>query len=48
MSFYLVAGNPATTDTTGRDHLPTRRRRAYPSDTTDTEWQILAPLIPVG
>jgi len=29
-------------------HLPTRRRRVYPSDTSDTEWQILAPLVPVG
>jgi putative transposase len=52
MSLYLVAGNPATTDTdtaiASRQHLPTRRRRAYPSDTTDSEWQILAPLIPVG
>ncbi len=29
-------------------HLPTRRRRVYPSDTTDVEWQILARLVPVG
>ncbi len=29
-------------------HLPTRRRRTYPSDTSDAEWQILAPLVPVG
>jgi len=30
------------------EHLPTRRPRTYPSDTTDTEWQIIGPLVPVG
>jgi transposase len=53
MSLYLVASNPATTiPPTGSadsgQHLPTLRRRAYPSDTSDAEWQILAPLVPVG
>ena len=48
MSLYLIAAHPATTTPTDGEHLPSRRRRAYPSDTSDTEWQILAPLIPVG
>jgi transposase len=53
MSLYLVASNHATTTpptaaVSSGQHLPTRRRRAYPSDTTDLEWQILAPLVPVG
>jgi transposase len=30
------------------EHLPTVRPRTYPSDTSDAEWQILAPLVPVG
>lgn len=29
-------------------HLPTRRARRYPSDTTEDEWRSLAPLVPVG
>jgi transposase len=49
MTFYLVAGTGVAT---GPDdpsaHLPTVRARRYPSDTTDAEWQVLAPLIPVG
>jgi putative transposase len=50
MSLYLVAGHGAspTPAVTAADHLPTTRRRVYPSDTTDTEWALLAPLIPVG
>ncbi len=49
MSLYLVTGNPATvTPHVTGTHLATRRRRAYPSDTSDAEWQILAPLVPVG
>jgi transposase len=49
MSFYLVAGQGASTDAapTGQ-HLPSRRARCYPSDTTDAEWQIMAPYVPVG
>ena len=30
------------------EHLPTRRPRTYPSDTSQAEWRILAPLVPVG
>jgi len=30
------------------DHLPTNRPRRYPSDTSDAEWAILAPYVPVG
>ncbi|WP_212994989.1 IS5 family transposase, partial [Actinoplanes auranticolor] len=30
------------------DHLPSKRVRRYPSDTTDAEWQVIAPLIPAG
>jgi hypothetical protein len=28
--------------------LPTTRPRRYPSDTSDAEWEIIAPYIPVG
>jgi putative transposase len=49
MSFYLVAGHGAATDTCDvAAHLPTRRPRRYPSDTTDVEWQVIAPFIPTG
>lgn len=49
MSFYLVAGVNAPTDPADvSGHLPTRRPRRYPSDTSDAEWKILAPLIPAG
>ncbi len=47
MSLYLAAAHPATSSPVGY-HLPTRRRRAYPSDTTEAEWAVLAPLVPVG
>lgn len=49
MSFYLVTGQGASTDpaNVGR-HLPTARPRRYPSDTSDAEWEILAPYVPVG
>lgn len=30
------------------EHLPTKRPRTYPSDTSEVEWQIIAPLVPVG
>jgi transposase len=29
-------------------HLPAGRVRRYPSDTTDAEWQVMAPLVPTG
>jgi transposase len=49
MSFYLVAGQAVSTDTTRASaHLPTARPRHYPSDTTDAEWALLAGHVPVG
>jgi putative transposase len=49
MTFYLVTGVHASTDPgTSHDHLPSARTRRYPSDMTDTEWQILAPLVATG
>lgn len=38
----------SATPATLADHLPTRRPRHYPSDTSDAEWAILAPQIPAG
>ncbi|MFI5497268.1 IS5 family transposase [Actinoplanes sp. NPDC051859] len=49
MTFYLVAGSSAsTTPAMPDEHLPSRRFRRYPSDTTDAEWQVIAALIPAG
>ena len=49
MTFYLVGGAGASpTPTMPTDHLPTLRARRYPSDTTDAEWQLIAPVIPTG
>jgi len=49
MSFYLVAGHGASTAApVPGGHLPTARRRVYPSDTSDTEWNLIAGLVPVG
>jgi transposase len=49
MTVYLVSGVGASTDPgASHDHLPSVRTRRYPSDMTDAEWQILAPLVPVG
>jgi transposase len=49
MSLYLVAGHgAATVACSTHEHLPTGRPRRYPSDTSDTEWQILAGYIPAG
>jgi transposase len=50
MSLYLVAGQGASTTPpiTLSDHLSTDRPRRYPSDTSDVEWEITAPYIPVG
>jgi len=50
MSLYLVTGLGASTAPTGTsgDHLSTDRPRRYPSDTSDAEWEITAPYIPVG
>jgi putative transposase len=48
LSIHILTGQgvPATSD--GGGHLPTQRPRTYPSDTSEVEWQILAPLVPVG
>jgi putative transposase len=48
LSIHILTGHggPATGD--GGRHLPTQRPRTYPSDTSEVEWQILAPLVPVG
>jgi transposase len=49
MSLYLVAGQGTPIAPAGaRQHLATSRRRRYPSDTSDAEWQVLAPLVPAG
>jgi transposase len=49
MTFYLVGGAGASpTPTTPGEHLPSLRSRRYPSDTTDAEWQLIAPHIPAG
>ncbi|WP_211353772.1 IS5 family transposase [Couchioplanes caeruleus] len=49
LSVYLVTGTAApSTPATLADHLPTSRPRHYPSDTSDAEWQVLAPHIPAG
>lgn len=49
MTFYLVGGAGASpTPTLSTEHLPSNRVRRYPSDTTDAEWQVIAPLIPAG
>jgi len=50
MSLYLVAGQGAPTvpNVTLGDHISTGRPRRYPSDTSDAEWEITAPYIPVG
>jgi transposase len=49
MTFYLVGGAGAPpTPTVYIQHLPSLRTRRYPSDTTDAEWQLIAPHIPTG
>lgn len=53
MTLYLVAGVGAPTAAPAvpvdeQGHLPSRRPRRYPSDTTDDEWAVLAPLVPAG
>lgn len=49
LSFYLVCGQGAPAEPVAAgQHLPTKRPRRYPSDTTDLEWQIMAPYVPVG
>src|SRR5919202_4962323 len=49
MTLYLVAGVGASpTPALAWQYLPSRRVRRYPSDTTDAEWALLAPLVPAG
>ena len=49
MTFYLIAGTGASTiPAVSTSHMPTKRARRYPSDTTDAEWAVIAPLIPTG
>jgi putative transposase len=49
MTLYLLAGVDASTaGVASPAHLPTARPRHYPSDTTDAEWAVLAPLVPAG
>jgi putative transposase len=49
MRLYLVCGQGEPIDAVDtRRHLPTNRARRYPSDTSDAEWRILAPLVPAG
>jgi transposase len=48
LSIHVLAGQAAPAVSCPSVHLPTKRPRSYPSDTTDAEWQILAPLVPVG
>jgi len=43
-----LAGHGASEVADPHAHLPTKRPRTYPSDTTDVEWRLLAPLVPVG
>jgi putative transposase len=53
MTLYLVAGAGAPINAPEAAavvcaHLPSRRTRRYPSDTTDSEWAVLAALVPAG
>jgi transposase len=49
MSFYLVCGQASTAPPPPTvAHLPTRRPRRYPSDTSDAEWQVMARHVPAG
>jgi transposase len=49
MSLYLAAGQSGGIDAAGVGlHLPTARPRRYPSDTSESEWQLIAPYLPVG
>ena len=48
MSSYLITGQGASPEPAAGRHLPTQRPRRYPSDSSDTEWEIIAAYIPVG
>jgi hypothetical protein len=46
LSIHVLSGHGAAAVAETGQHLSTRRRRVYPSDTTDVEWRLLAPLVP--
>jgi putative transposase len=48
LSIHALAGHGAPAVADPDEHLPTKRLRTYPSDTSDVEWRLLAPLVPVG
>jgi transposase len=49
MTFYLVTGASAPTDPVDpAEHLPSRRRRCYPSGHDRRRMALVAPLIPIG
>jgi transposase len=48
LSIHVLAGQGAPAVVDSGEHLPTKRPRTYPSDTTDAEWQIMAPHVPAG
>lgn len=50
MSFYLTGGSADTPAelTPLAAHLQSARPRRYPSDMTDAEWEVIAPLVPAG
>jgi transposase len=49
LSIHVLGGQAAPeVPAYAGEHLPTRRPRTYPSDTTDVEWQVMAPYVPVG
>jgi len=49
MSSCLAAGHGASTAApVPGGHLPTARRRACPQGASDTEWNLIAGLVPVG
>jgi putative transposase len=48
LSIHILTGQGVPASGDGDGHLPTQRPRTYPSDTSDAEWRILAPLVPVG
>jgi putative transposase len=50
VSFYLTGGSADTPAelTPLAAHLQSARPRRYPSDMTDAEWEVIAPLVPAG
>jgi transposase len=49
MNLYMVSGGGAATAPVPIEaHLPSARVPRYPSDMSDAEWAVLAPLVPAG